>query len=184
MKKISLTLLFYCVLGCLFYSCCKDFHRIVGSADFSIEGAGLEDSTGLHVITKTFYIVEHHEIEVAGLLLSDFGTQEAYATQPCDLWVINNILLDEVELYFDQALTLDTTTVPASVNVLADATFKEHIGLFHDSSRGHSSLTITFDSTFFNPPIFTNGLMNIRLVTKTENEAYSFESEEDVMVEF
>lgn len=183
MKKLSLTLLFYCILGCLFYSCCKSSHRLVGSSEFIIFGAPLNDTTGLHVISEPFHIIEFHELEIASTVLSDFGTQEAFATQPCGLNLINTLVLDELELYFDQELTIGNITVPASSNILGDSTFRQHIDLNHDAESGSSSLTVSFDSIFFNPPIFTNGLMNIRMVTRTDNSV-SFESEIDVIVDF
>lgn len=183
MKKISLTTLFYCLLGLVFYSCCKDQHRILGSARLQVNGSRTIDTIStLPVIQETFSISDFHEIEVASHLLSDFGTQAAYAMQPCDIRLVNAIVIEETELYFDQALTLENVQLPASSNVLADSTFKEHIVVFHDPFRGNSSLEITLDSSFFYPPIFTDGPMNIRLVTKTE-DGLSFASDVDVFID-
>lgn len=183
MKKLSLTVLFYCLLGLVFYSCCKEQHRLLGSEGFQVYGAQTIDSIStLPVIKASFSIYDYHNIEVASNLFAGLGTQAVYATQPCDVTLVNTIAVEETELYFDQALTLENVQLPASSNLLADATFRKHINIFHDTYRGSSSLEITLDSMFFNPPIFTDGPMNIRLVTRTI-DGFSFENDLDVFVD-
>ncbi len=183
MKKTCLTVLFYCLLGLVFYSCCKDQHKLIGSHSVGLTGSVTNDSlTGLEKITGAFSIIDYHSLDFASNF-AEFGIQQAYATQPCDINLVSPILIDEMELYFDQPLTLDSVSIPASYNLFSDATFKKHLDVFHDTYRGSSSLQINLDSAFFTPPIFANGPMNIQFVTKTE-DGTSFVTELDVIVEF
>jgi|GEM_PF-7031801 len=184
MKKFSLTILFYCVLGLVFYSCCREEHRIIGSADLTIFAKDLTEdpSSGVFTIPGVFYLQDYHDLDLVYGAPKGLGMQQAHATQPCDVNLVNNILIEETELYFDQALVLNGDTLPSSSNILANSNFNQYIDVFHDTFRGTSSLLITLDSMLFSPPIFTDGPMNIRLVTKAE-DGTSFESELDIIVD-
>lgn len=182
MKKFSLTLMFYCLLGLLFYSCCIGEYRILGSSELVVSGSTADDPNSLNtMVTGRFALEDVHNIELASNLKASFGTTAAYATT-CDYSIGNPILIDQMELYFDQPLELENVQLPASFNILSDPTFRNHITINHEAFDGFSSVFIELGGAFFNPPIFTDGPMNIRLVTRTEDR-FTFENEVDVVVD-
>lgn len=136
---------------------------------------------GVPLITSEFSIRDIHEITVVDNSIAELGFQQAWAFQPC-FNLINSVLVDQLELYFDQPLTIDSTTLPANANILADPTFRKHILIDHYVERSSSDVYISFDSVFFYPPIFSDGPMNIRLKTFTDS-GLTFESENDVILD-
>lgn len=183
MKKISITLLFYCVLGMAFYGCCRKEHRLTGSLELDVWGEVFNDSISLvPTITGQFGISDYHEFELASQEYASLGLQQAYAFTPCPLNILNPIDTDLLELYVDQPLALDGVSVAASTNLFEDSTFSQHLSAFNNFDRGTSSIEIGLDSAFFYPPIFTDGPMNIRLVTILE-DGTSFENNLDVIID-
>lgn len=178
MKKISLTILFSFLLGFIFYGCCDREHRITGSSDFEVLG----DNVNSGIVTGLFFLRDNHKIEEVSGIFEGVGLQEANAQTACDLNLVNDVFISRTELYFDQDVSLNGTINPAASNILDNDTFNSHFSLSHELIGSVSYLSIELDSVLFSPPIFTDGPMNIKLVTKTEL-GLSFESQVDIVVD-
>ncbi len=183
MKKTSLTIFFYCLLGLIFYGCTCYQTYISGSSGLRVGGFTTKDTiTNIDIVYGQFSITDDHEVEYLSNNYAGFGMQQAYAFSPC-INLMNKIEESQSELYFDQPFTLDSETLPASTNLLENTTFRKHIYMNSYSEEDYSQFSISLDSSFFFPPVFTNGPMHIKLITKTDN-GLTFTSELNVIMDF
>jgi len=178
MKKFLSTLLIYCGFGVLFIGCFNEKYLIT-SSEMQLEGVEIDSISGLPLITGPFNIVDNHFVRVAANEMASLGLNQANAFSPGPMNILNRIVLEETQLYFDQAIKLGSIIIPASTDLLGIPDVRDGITLEHYVDD-FSALYIRFDSIFFDPPVFTDGPMNIKLLTETEDE--TFESTLDVIV--
>ena len=176
MKKLTLFLLFYCILGLFFQSCvkCPDL-EITGTSQFYASGFPenfrLSTTSEIDTIVGPFFLSQEYATEnVAFSTHASIGINTAYAWS-CQSIVVNPIVETSFNLTFDRDFEFLGNTYLANTNLLDSPGLTDNIE-FRNFSIDSPSADITFDQTFADEAVIAPGILTIRLTSETEDEVF------------
>ncbi len=186
MKKTTLIILFHCIIGLLFQSCCDEPPRaIVGGFEFSIRSFDMENlqSVELDTLRSQFYVEQRYETEqVVFENMASFGLNTAYATSCLPSEIVNPIDESTIDFSFDVDFELANVSYPANTNLLADPTLNAVIRL-DNYTELEGLVRITFNEFFVENAIFPTGDANVRLFSES-NDGIVVENIRQVFIDF
>jgi len=114
LKRAAIAYLLFITVSVVFYQCCTDKHRIIGTSDIAITELG---NTGGDTIRGAFFVDLNMAWEVAMEAQSFSLIQSAWALS-CELNFVNPIASSSVHLSSSRPFTFDGQNVAAGDNIL------------------------------------------------------------------